>query len=105
MGDPSPEDTKLFSSEALEDTIYAVDMLGGMLGHDGSVMGFLHGRMRLDLLDRNDFGMDEIGHFGLFHERHCDGFWTQSLRWLQNGQNPWRFAEIPPLSALEPWDQ
>ncbi|TDR93095.1 alpha/beta hydrolase family protein [Enterovirga rhinocerotis] len=42
-----------------------------------------------------DFGMEAIGHFGLFHDRHRDGFWTQSLRWLREGRNPWSFATLP----------
>lgn len=54
------------------------------------------------LITPHDFGMEEIGHFGLFHERHREGFWTQSLEWLQSGHNPWPFTEIRPLSDLRP---
>lgn len=36
-----------------------------------------------------DFGMDEIGHFGLFHDRHASGFWLDTLSWLRDGENPW----------------
>lgn len=31
----------------------------------------------------------EAGHFGLFHARHQGRFWQDSLRWLQDGSNPW----------------
>ena len=36
-----------------------------------------------------DFGFDHIGHFGLFHDRHADGFWRGTLEWLRDGVNPW----------------
>ena len=54
------------------------------------------------LLTPHDFGFQAIGHFGLFHERHRPGFWTQSLDWLLHGRNPWPFAEIPRLETVEP---
>lgn len=44
-----------------------------------------------------DLAMKDVGHFGLFHERHRDGFWQQSLQWLRHGRNPWSFAEIPSM--------
>ncbi len=34
-------------------------------------------------------GMDRVGHFGLFRERHRDGFWQASLVWIEEGRNPW----------------
>ncbi|MDR3506989.1 MAG: alpha/beta fold hydrolase [Caulobacteraceae bacterium] len=34
-------------------------------------------------------GFEAVGHFGLFHARHADGFWTDSLAWLRDGTNPW----------------
>ncbi len=36
-----------------------------------------------------DFGLDAIGHFSLFHDRHAQDFWRDSLRWLRDGENPW----------------
>ena len=36
-----------------------------------------------------DLGFACIGHFGLFHDRHRDGFWRASLAWLREGINPW----------------
>jgi len=44
----------------------------------------------------SDLGFDSIGHFGLFHERHRDGFWRSALAWLRGGANPWPHAEVPP---------
>ncbi len=38
----------------------------------------------------DQFGVRRIGHFDLFHSRHCDGFWRSSLDWLQTGVNPWQ---------------
>jgi predicted alpha/beta hydrolase len=37
----------------------------------------------------SDYGRSTIGHFDLFHDRHADGFWTDTLRWLKAGDNPW----------------
>ncbi|QEN89240.1 alpha/beta fold hydrolase [Labrys sp. KNU-23] len=36
-----------------------------------------------------DYGLSEIGHFSLFHDRHRAGFWRDTLAWLRDGVNPW----------------
>lgn len=41
------------------------------------------------LLAPRDLGFDRVGHFDLFHARHQDGFWRQSLVFLREGENPW----------------
>ncbi|WP_245654046.1 alpha/beta hydrolase family protein [Novosphingobium rosa] len=41
------------------------------------------------LLHPADYGRQTIGHFDLFHDRHKDGFWRESLDWLKHGRNPW----------------
>lgn len=41
------------------------------------------------LLQPSRFGLTAIGHFSLFHSRHRDGFWADTLRWLKDGINPW----------------
>jgi predicted alpha/beta hydrolase len=41
------------------------------------------------LLEPHVLGHDAIGHFGLFHNRHADGFWRDTIRWLMDGVNPW----------------
>lgn len=41
------------------------------------------------LLAPQDLGFDRVGHFDLFHARHQDGFWRQSLVFLRDGENPW----------------
>ena len=41
------------------------------------------------MLSPQDLGYDSVGHFGLFHARHTQGFWTDTLRWLREGVNPW----------------
>ncbi|WP_231848914.1 alpha/beta hydrolase family protein [Paramagnetospirillum magneticum] len=44
-----------------------------------------------------DLGFADVGHFGLFHARHRDGFWRQSCAWLRDGLSPW-----PPDAVLLP---
>ncbi len=46
------------------------------------------------LLKPQALGFDSIGHFGLFHSRHRDGFWAASLAWLRDGTNPWPAAVV-----------
>jgi predicted alpha/beta hydrolase len=41
------------------------------------------------LLEPAVYQHSRIGHFGLFHARHREGFWTDTLRWLKEGVNPW----------------
>lgn len=45
-------------------------------------------RTQVELRPR-DLGFASVGHFGLFHARHRDGFWRASLAWLRDGSNPW----------------
>lgn len=47
------------------------------------------------MLSPRDLGYDSVGHFGLFHARHAQGFWTDTLRWLREGINPWPGKYIP----------
>lgn len=44
------------------------------------------------LLRPQDLGMEEVGHFGLFHGRHEAVFWPRTVRFLRDGQNPWAQA-------------
>ena len=41
------------------------------------------------LLSPGDLGLDQIGHFSLFHARHAASFWPDTLLWLRAGVNPW----------------
>lgn len=41
------------------------------------------------LLTPHDLGFAKVGHFDLFHARHQNGFWRQSLEFLRDGRNPW----------------
>ena len=36
-----------------------------------------------------DLGFDRVGHFSMFHDRHAGRFWPDTVRWLQDGVNPW----------------
>lgn len=47
------------------------------------------------LLAPEDFGFAKVGHFDLFHARHQDGFWRQSLAFLREGGNPWADRVYP----------
>lgn len=47
------------------------------------------------LLAPQDLGLDRVGHFDLFHARHQDGFWRQSLAFLRDGKNPWQDRVYP----------
>lgn len=47
------------------------------------------------LLTPGDYGMEQIGHFDLFHARHASGFWLDTLLWLKDGQNPWPDKGFP----------
>ncbi len=49
-------------------------------------------------LTPEDCGCAQIGHFGLFHDRHAAGFWLDTLLWLREGINPWPGR---PLTATE----
>jgi predicted alpha/beta hydrolase len=48
-------------------------------------------------LSPEDYGMTGIGHFSLFHTRHAEGFWRDTLTWLRDGQSPWATASDPML--------
>lgn len=39
------------------------------------------------------YRLEAIGHFSLFHSRHADGFWKDTLHWLKDGANPWQRDE------------
>lgn len=53
-------------------------------------LGYYTGSAHLHVrLAPADLGFADVGHFGLFHTRHRDGFWRQSLIWLRTGINPW----------------
>lgn len=41
------------------------------------------------LLSPQDFDRQQVGHFGLFHNRHATDFWLDTLIWLRDGINPW----------------
>lgn len=46
------------------------------------------------VLRPSELGFEKVGHFGLFHARHRDGFWRDTCRWLEEGVNPWPSAEL-----------
>jgi predicted alpha/beta hydrolase len=53
-------------------------------------LGYYTGAPKTEvMLSPHDLGFEDIGHFGLFHARHAQGFWVDTLRWLREGINPW----------------
>lgn len=58
-------------------------------------------RQQVELLPR-DLGFDQVGHFSPFHERHRDGFWPATCRWLEDGVNPWPERVVNPWSGERP---
>lgn len=46
------------------------------------------------LLQPADLGQEAVGHFSLFHNRHANGFWLDTLLWLRDGVNPWPDKEV-----------
>ena len=43
-------------------------------------------------LSPGELGLERVGHFDLFHERHRQGFWQATLAWIGEGRNPWATA-------------
>jgi predicted alpha/beta hydrolase len=41
------------------------------------------------MLEPEDLGQAEVGHFDLFRAHHAAGFWLDTLLWLSQGVNPW----------------
>ncbi len=50
------------------------------------------------LLQPTDFGLERIGHFSLFHDRHAAGFWLDTVLWLRDGVNPWPHRQFETLT-------
>jgi len=60
-------------------------------------LSYYSGAPRTAVVLRPDlYGRKAIGHFGLFHDSHEQGFWTDTLRWLRQGENPWPRHAIAP---------
>lgn len=47
------------------------------------------GEQAIVLLTPEHYGRVKVGHFGLFHDSHTDGFWMDTLQWLREERNPW----------------
>ena len=46
-------------------------------------LSYYRGARRMKVvIEPAELGFDAVGHFGLFHDRHRDGFWAQTLAWL-----------------------
>lgn len=73
--------------------ILAVGMSDDELGTPqaiGRALAYYSGAITTQvLLSPSDFDRREIGHFGLFHDRHASDFWLDTLIWLRDGVNPW----------------
>jgi predicted alpha/beta hydrolase len=55
---------------------------------------FRNSPRQLVQLNPRAMGFERIGHFGLFHDRHRNGFWRETLEWIAEGRNPWLADEV-----------
>lgn len=80
--------------------ILAVAMSDDELGTTAAIsrtLGYYTGAERTAVvLQPSDYGREEIGHFGLFHDSHAAGFWLDTLLLLRDGRNPWPAQIIDP---------
>ncbi|MDQ6433670.1 alpha/beta fold hydrolase [Mesorhizobium sp. LHD-90] len=68
-------------------------------------LGYYSGAARQEaLLSPSNLGMNAVGHFGLFHDRHASGFWLDTLMWLRDGTNPWPGKGFGPSLDTADWD-
>lgn len=86
--------------EAVTAPILAVTMADDDIGTVAAIRRTLNyyrnAKVQQVLLKPQDYGLAAIGHFSLFHARHRQDFWRDSLRWLRDGINPWP-AQVLPL--------
>jgi predicted alpha/beta hydrolase len=54
---------------------------------------YRHSHRQLIQLSPATLGMQRVGHFDLFRDRHRDGFWQSTLEWIGTGHNPWPLFE------------
>ncbi len=85
--------------EAVTAPILAVSMADDDIGTVAAIRRTLNyyrnAKVQQVLLKPQDYGLAAIGHFSLFHARHRQGFWRDSLRWLRDGINPWPAQVLP----------
>ncbi|MGI2032659.1 alpha/beta hydrolase family protein [Rhizobium panacihumi] len=90
---PHERDEVLARFAAVTAPILAVAVSDDELGTQDAIRRTLtyytHARQIEVLLEPSFYGLDAIGHFSLFHSRHADGFWRDTVRWLQHAENPW----------------
>ncbi|PDT20014.1 alpha/beta hydrolase family protein [Rhizobium hidalgonense] len=65
------------------------DELGTMPAIRRTLAYYRNAKISQVLLQPADLGFKAIGHFGLFHARHAEGFWRDSIAWLSHGIHPW----------------
>ncbi|MBX4963591.1 alpha/beta hydrolase family protein [Rhizobium binae] len=90
---PAEREEVLERFSAVTAPILAVAMSDDELGTEPAIRRTLayyrNAEVSQALLQPVDFGFDAIGHFNLFHARHTEGFWRDSLLWLRDGTHPW----------------
>jgi predicted alpha/beta hydrolase len=88
---------------AVSAPILAVGVSDDALGTPAAIartLAYYSGAVRTQILLRPaDLGLAAIGHFDLFHDRHRPGFWAETLRWLEDGTNPWPKAVVAVQAA------
>jgi len=65
------------------------DELGTPAAIERTLAYYLSAKRTMVLLEPSFYGLQAIGHFSLFHARHAENFWRDTLLWLKHGKNPW----------------
>lgn len=100
---PRERPTILARFAAVRAPILAVSMSDDEFGTTPAIrraLSYYRGSERRQVMLRPvDLGFDAIGHFGLFHARHRDGFWQATVAWLRDGANPWPAPALLPAGT------
>ena len=95
---PAERQSVIDRFDAVKAPILAIAMsdddLGTLPAIRRTLAYYRHAPVSEVLLSPADFGFNSIGHFGLFHDRHADRFWRDTLLWLRDGVNPWKVKVV-----------
>ncbi|PQZ87329.1 alpha/beta hydrolase [Arthrobacter sp. MYb227] len=79
---------KILAVAATDDPFATVAAMNRTLAYTPRAAG------QIARLEPQAYDLSELGHFALFHSRFSDTFWTQTLDWLGNGNNPWSHLQV-----------
>jgi predicted alpha/beta hydrolase len=91
---PAPEREEIIARfAAVQAPILAIGMSDDPIGTPAAISRGLSYYRNADArqvtITPGDLGLEAVGHFSLFHQRHASGFWLDTLLWLRDGINPW----------------